>query len=139
MTFFKKIFSILPLLALVFTLIFAANTALAQDGTVVEVINSSEDHTIFAELLSETNLDEAISAEGPFTVVAPTDAAFEELGDEFDAIKEEPDQLQNIVIGHLFQGEITSADAEPALGVTITEGDIPASNGLVHITDQVIQ
>jgi len=126
-------------LALLFTFVFSANSALAQDSNVVEVINSSENHTIFSELLAETNLDETISADGPFTVVAPTDEAFEALGDELNTIRENPDELQNIVIAHLFQGEVTASDAEPALGVTITEGDIPASNGLVHISSEVIQ
>lgn len=126
-------------LALLITFIFSVNTALAQDSNVVEVINSSENHTIFSELLAETNLDETISADGPFTVVAPTDEAFEALGDELDTLRENPDELQNIVLAHLFQGEVSAADVEPALGITITEGDIPASNGLVHVSSEVIQ
>lgn len=135
----KKYLSVLSVFALIFTFALTTNSATAQDKSVVEVVESSEDHTIFAELLNETNLSDAISDEGPYTIIAPTDAAFEDMGDELDQLREDPDMLQNVVVSHLFQGEVTAADAEPALGVEIAEGDIPASNGLVHITNGVIE
>ena len=113
-------------------------TVIAQDN-VVDIINSSDDHTIFAELLSETQLDGVIAEQGPFTIVAPTDAAFEAMGGELEQIRSNPDALQNVVIGHLFQGEVSAEEAEPFLGIEITDGDISASNGLVHITNEVIQ
>ncbi|NBC25318.1 MAG: hypothetical protein GVY08_00515 [Bacteroidetes bacterium] len=124
---------------LLLALLFSINTAFAQDSNVVEIINSSENHTIFSELLAESSMDETISSDGPFTVIAPTDEAFKALGDELAALRENPDDLLNIVIAHLFQGEVSAADVEPALGITITEGDIQASNGVVHITNEVIQ
>lgn len=123
-----------------FALILAAglNVAQAQSGTVVDVISESNDHTILAELLEETELNNVISQPGSFTVIAPTDAAFEELGSELDELRANPQQLQNVVIGHLFQGEVPASDVEPNLGVEVVEGDIPASNGLVHVTDEVV-
>ena len=132
----KKTASILSVFAVIFAFAFTTN-ATAQDN-VVDVIKSSENHEIFSSLLDETNLSESITDEGPYTIIAPTDEAFEEMGEELDQIREDPDMLQNLVVGHLFQGEVTSADAEPALGVEIEEGDIEASNGLVHITNEVI-
>ncbi|TVR15700.1 MAG: fasciclin domain-containing protein [Balneolaceae bacterium] len=128
------------IIATLFAVLFMAgiNVAVAQSGNIVDVINSSEDHTIFAELLAETELDNIIAQQGPFTVVAPTNEAFEALGADLDQLRENPDQLQNIVIGHLFQGEVEAAEVEPALGIAIEEGDISASNGLVHISDEVI-
>ncbi len=132
----KKVSSILSVFALIFA--FSVNSAVAQDGNVVDVINESENHTIFAELLAETNLDDAIADQGPFTIIAPNDEAFEAMGDELEQIKADPDMLQNLLIGHLFQGENSAEDVEPALGVNITTGDIPASNGLVHVTDEVL-
>lgn len=38
-----------------------------------------------------------------------------------------------------FQGEVSAEEAEPFLGIEIKEGDIEASNGIVHTTDEVIQ
>lgn len=139
MKFLKKASSTVSVLALLLAFAFSMNTAQAQDNNVVEVINNSEDHTVFASLLEDTNLGDAIADQGPYTIIAPTDEAFEKMGDELEQIKEDPDMLQNVVIGHLFQGEVTAEEAEPALGVSIVEGDIQASNGLVHISDEVIE
>ncbi|MEX0822744.1 MAG: fasciclin domain-containing protein [Balneolaceae bacterium] len=116
----------------------ALQPANAQDGTVVDVVASSEDHTILAEMLEETELTNVISQPGPYTLIAPTDDAFEELGSELDEIRSNPERMQNVVIGHLFQGEVSAEEAEPALEVSIAEGDIPASNGLVHVVDEVM-
>lgn len=140
---FSSIFSVFALLfAFAFTTLHAQDVQTqdnqGQNGDVIEVINSSDDHTIFSELLAESNLDDAISDQGPYTVIAPTDDAFEAMGEELEQLREDPDRLQNVLIGHLFQGEVTAEDAEPALGVSITEGDKQASNGLVHVTDEVI-
>lgn len=136
----KKASSVFSIFALMFAFAFTANIAQAQDGdgNVVDVINSSDDHTIFASLLEESNLDDAISDQGPFTIIAPNDEAFEAMGEELDQLRADPDMLQNVLIGHLFQGENTAEDVEPALGVEIIEGDIPASNGLVHVTNEVL-
>jgi uncharacterized surface protein with fasciclin (FAS1) repeats len=124
----------------IFSLILIAgiNLSVAQSGNVVDVINDSEDHTIFAQMLADTELDNVVAQQGPFTVVAPTDAAFEALGDELEQIQADPERMQNTVIGHLFQGEVPAADVEPALEVQVASGDIPATNGLVHIVDEVI-
>jgi uncharacterized surface protein with fasciclin (FAS1) repeats len=123
-----------------FALVFVAglNVTMAQTGNVVDVINDSEDHTVFAQMLADTELDNVIAQQGPFTVVAPTDAAFEALGTDLEQIQADPERMQNIVIGHLFQGEVPATDVEPALEVEVADGDIPASNGLVHVVDEVI-
>jgi len=114
------------------------NFAQAQDATVVDVINESENHTILAELLVETELNNVISQPGTFTVIAPTDEAFEALGSDLDELRANPQQLQNVVIGHLYQGEVPSEDVEPNVGVEVVEGDISASNGVVHVTNEVV-
>ena len=137
MTTFKKTSAIFTAL---FSLILIAgiNLSVAQSGSVVDVINESDDHTILAELLETTELNNVIAQQGPFTVVAPTDAAFEEIGDELDELRQDPEQAQNILKGHLFQGEVPAEQTEPALNIEITNGDIQATNGLVHVTDTVI-
>lgn len=137
MTLSKKLASVISVFALIFA--FSITSAVAQDNSVIEVVESSEDHTIFAELLDETGLSDAVASEGPFTVVAPTDDAFESMDADLDELRENSDELQNILIGHLFQGEIQASEAETALEIEFTQGDIEASNGLVHITNEVIQ
>lgn len=78
----KRFSALAIILAFVFAFSFNIDNATAQHGDVVDVVNQSDDHTIFASMLAETELDAVISEQGPFKVIAPTDAAFEELGAE---------------------------------------------------------
>lgn len=152
MDYLKKCSSILSVFALIIAFTFSANSALAQDATttsqdttksqdnsVVEIVESSENHTIFADLLDETGLSNAIEDEGPYTVVAPTDEAFESMDTNLEEIKNDQQMMNNIVSGHLFQGKVESSEVEASIDVNITEGNIDASNGYVHVTDGVIQ
>lgn len=125
--------------------IFSMQPALAQmdaqeqdNGDVVEVLKDSDNHTIFAGLLEDTELEGLLKEEGPYTVLAPTDDAFEAMGEDFEQLKQDPEQLQNVVIGHLYNGEIRSDDVETAKSVEITEGDIEATNGVVHVMEEVL-
>jgi uncharacterized surface protein with fasciclin (FAS1) repeats len=115
-----------------------AATMPAPEESVVDVINASPDHTILASLLVETRLDETLSQAGAFTVVAPTDAAFAELGDAFESLKDNPQQLQQIVLNHLFQGAATATEVEEAFGLEISATIDSPDNGVVHVTDEVI-
>lgn len=109
------------------------------DGAdVVSAVNESEDHAIFAGLLEEAELTETLSMAGPFTVLAPTDEVFEEMSDELAELRENPQQLQNMVINHLFQGEVPATEVEEQLGVNVVDGDIEASNGVVHHVDEIV-
>ncbi len=134
----KRFSTLATILAFVFAFSLNIDSATAQDGDVVEIVNQSDDHSIFASMLAETELDAVISEQGPFTVLAPTDEAFEALGEDLQQIQSNPERMQNIVIGHLFQGEVTAEEAGPAIDVEIEQGDIGASNGLVHVIDSVI-
>lgn len=127
------------ILIMTFGLIFNLNNAIAQDGNVVDVVTSDDENTLFAELLEETDMPEVLGQEGPFTVLVPSDDAIESLDASVDELKENPEQLQGIIRNHLYQGELASNEVESALGVTVTDGDKPASNGVVHTVDEVIQ
>jgi uncharacterized surface protein with fasciclin (FAS1) repeats len=152
MNYFKKYSSIFSVFALIIAFTFSANSVLAQDATttsqdttksqdysVVEIVESSENHTIFANLLDESGLSKAIEDEGPYTVVAPTDEAFESMDTNLEEIKNDQQMMNNIVSGHLFQGKVESSEVEASVDVNITEGNIDASNGYVHVTDGVIK
>ncbi|MCC5913309.1 MAG: fasciclin domain-containing protein [Balneolaceae bacterium] len=119
-------------------LVAGINISVAQSGDVVDIINDSDDHAIFSELLEMTEMDQVISEQGPFTVIAPTDDAFEALGGELDDVMTDPERAQNVVVGHLFQGEVPATDVEPALDIAVEDGDIAADNGLIHSVGEVI-
>ncbi|MEX0610232.1 MAG: fasciclin domain-containing protein [Balneolaceae bacterium] len=136
----NKIFTGLVTVAITifaFTGITQAQEGTQGDGDVVEVVKGSDDHSIFVGLLEDTELEGLLKQEGPYTVLAPTDEAFEKL-ENFEELKEDSERLQNIIIGHLYNGEISSADVENAKAVEISDGDIEASNGVVHVVEEVL-
>ncbi|MBN2636003.1 MAG: fasciclin domain-containing protein, partial [Prolixibacteraceae bacterium] len=73
-----KKFTYLLLLIATFTISSFASKA---DG-IVDIVVNSEDHTTLETAVVAAELAEALSAEGPFTVFAPTDAAFGEIPSE---------------------------------------------------------
>ena len=129
----KNILSTITAFAI--AIFFGLGAVQAQD--VVEVVNESEDHAIFAELLEEAELKDLLKQEGPYTVLAPTDEAFEHVED-LETLKEDKEQLQTVLVEHLFQGEVAAADVEHARDVNITNGNLEASNGTVHVVDEVL-
>lgn len=132
------------------------------DPVATVVANDSQFSTLTG-LFSDAELTETLVGEGPFTVFAPTDAAFEALGaDITGALGRDPDLLATVLTHHVTAGSITSNDLAggtvemlDGAAVTIdlsdgvvlisgdsvaavTETDLQASNGVVHAIDQVL-
>lgn len=108
-------------------------------------------------------LVDVLKGEGPFTVFAPTDDAFAELGSDTinELLKEENrDKLVSILTYHVVAGRIESGDAVKAgeaatvqggtVTITVEDGqamvnganivavDIDTSNGVIHVIDSVL-
>lgn len=145
----------------------AQQSDMADDGpNVVETAVQADDFTILAQALEAADLVGALQGEGPFTVFAPTDAAFEALpeGQLETLLKpENKAQLQAILKYHVVSGaamasDVTGMDAAPTLEgrsvqfqvddgavtlmgqntATVVQADIEASNGVVHVIDGVL-
>lgn len=136
-------------------------TAAEEVGNIVEVASGNEDFSTLVAAVTAAGLGDALSGEGPFTVFAPTNAAFEALPagllDKL-LLPENKDVLTAILTYHVVEGKVMAADVTagdvPTLeGSTIavtTEGgvkvndanvtatDVPASNGVIHVIDAVI-
>ena len=131
--------------------------------TVVDVIVNSPDHELLEAAVGAAGLVDALSAEGPFTVFAPTDAAVTALVEALEITAEELLALENlgdILQYHVVAGEAMSTDLSdgqmiatllgPDVTVTIndegvfinnaqvTVADIEADNGVVHVIDAVL-
>lgn len=143
---------------------FAAPTARAADTTdIVDTAVAAGDFTTLAAALGAAGLVETLKGAGPFTVFAPTDAAFAKLpaGTVETLLKpENKDQLIAILTYHVVPGSVLAADvvkltgaktvngAEVAIKVdggtvmvndaTVTATDIMATNGVIHVIDTVI-
>ena len=132
-------------------------------NTVVDVIVNSPDHELLEAAVLAAELDGYLSAEGPFTVFAPTDDAIGALvvalgitAEELLALETLGDILKyHVVAGEalstsLTDGQMIATLLGPDVTVTITDdgtfindalvtfADIPADNGVVHVIDAVL-
>jgi uncharacterized surface protein with fasciclin (FAS1) repeats len=130
---------------------------------VVQVAIGSKDHTTLVAAVKAAELVDALSNAGPFTVFAPTNAAFDKLpaGTVDGLLKpEKKDDLTDILQYHVSVGvyKAESLQDGQVLGqvnggnITITKKDgkifvngtaqiiasIPASNGIIHVIDGVL-
>lgn len=130
----------------------------------VETAVEAGSFTTLAAALQATDLISVLADESAsFTVFAPTDAAFDALGQEtINALLADPDTLRDILLYHVLPGEVDAATAISLAGTTVTmvngddsaitlnEGqlminmanvttaDVRASNGIIHVIDAVM-
>ena len=122
--------------------------AMYADKNIVENAVNSADHTTLVAAVQAAGLVETLSGEGPFTVFAPTNAAFEALpAGTVDTLlmPENKDQLAGILTYHVVAGDIHSPDlvkmiedAGGTLSVATVQGgelSFMVDNGAVKITD----
>ena len=102
--------------ALALPLGFGAMAANAAD--VVETLRDHDRFSNFVEAIEAAGLDETLTGEGPFTVFAPTNDAFDQLPENVvEALKEEDyrEQLEALLRAHVVEGEeITVSDIRDA-------------------------
>ncbi len=133
----------------------------AEPITVVDIIVNSEDHTILEAAVIAAGLDDDLSADGPFTVFAPTDAAFGALpaGLVDELLADPTGALTNILLYHVVSGTVLSTDLSnggvatlqgqevqvnidgPSVMINdamVTVADLVADNGVVHVISAVL-
>lgn len=143
-----------------------AGQSAVQDETsqpdVVRVAVGSADHTTLVTALKTAEYVDALSNAGPFTVFAPTNAAFEKLpeGTVENLLKpESKDALRNILEYHVYVGVIKEENVRDGMtlnqvnleNVTLNKkdgkitvnganvlGSVKASNGIVYVVDAVL-
>jgi uncharacterized surface protein with fasciclin (FAS1) repeats len=145
-------------LALAAAAAFTAGSAFADD--IVDVAVGAGDFTTLVAALEAAGLVETLRGEGPFTVFAPTDAAFGALPEgTVEALLADIPTLSAILTYHVVAGQVMSGDLSDGMtavtvngqsitigvgeSVTVNEAtvisaDIAASNGVIHVIDQVI-
>jgi hypothetical protein len=129
---------------------------------VVDIIVNSPDHTTLEAAVIAAGLAGVLSGNGPFTVFAPTDAAFAALpSGTIDALLADPNGLLTDVLLHhvvgttAFSGDLSNGQLLTTLlgddvivtinnglvsidNATVTVADIEATNGIVHVIDAVL-
>lgn len=157
-------YSISAILAAVFVSLGINVNAVAEDKMdIVDTAVSAGDFQTLAAALDAADLVQTLKGEGPFTVFAPTDAAFAKLpaGTIENLLKpENVDQLTAILTYHVVPGAVTSDQVVGLSQATTVNGqaieisvegsdvsiddakviavDVMASNGVIHVIDSVI-
>jgi uncharacterized surface protein with fasciclin (FAS1) repeats len=130
---------------------------------VVQIAAGSADHTTLVTALQAAELVNALSNQGPFTVFAPTNAAFDKLPKgTLDELlkKEKKHDLQGILYGHVIVGAFKENMFHDGQEISVFSGNrikigvaagkitingsahviasIPATNGIIHVVDEVL-
>ena len=131
------------------------------DGDIVAVASGNPDFSTLVAALSAAGLVETLQGEGPFTVFAPTDAAFAALPEgllEKLLLPENIAVLTAILTYHVVPGKVMSTDVTAGdvatvegstiaittdmgvmvNGANVVAVDVAASNGVIHVIDAVI-
>jgi uncharacterized surface protein with fasciclin (FAS1) repeats len=141
----------------------AGGTALAADRQPADIVDTAVAAGQFqtlAKALTAAGLIEALKADGPFTVFAPTDEAFAKIpAAKLEALLQDKEALTRVLTYHVVAGKVMAADvvkmrsaktlAGPTLAIdagkkvrvddaTVVKTDIVASNGVIHVIDTVL-
>tara|TARA_R110002073_G_scaffold83987_4_gene200089 strand:- start:2872 stop:3393 length:522 start_codon:yes stop_codon:yes gene_type:complete len=140
--------NLLKTIAVAFTLLIGGNV-FAQAKNIVETAISSKDHTTLVAAVKAADLVGVLSGEGPFTVFAPTNAAFAKLPDgtvEGLLKKENLAMLQSVLTYHVISGKFNAKDVislikkgnGKAVIPTVQGGKLNAMimDGSVYIADE---
>ena len=128
---------------------------------IVDTAVAAGDFKTLVTAVKAAGLVETLKGEGPFTVFAPTDAAFEKVPtDTLNALLADKAALANVLTYHVVAGNVMAADVVKltsavtvqgqAVSIEVKDGkvyvdgsqvvatDIKASNGVIHVIDGVI-
>ena len=143
-----------------------AEKEMATDQNIVEIAQGNDDFSTLVTAIGAADLGETLSGEGPFTVFAPTNAAFEKIDPAtLEKLLANKAELTKVLTYHaaaakVFSGDLTdgqvietvegskltigvkdgSVTVTTDAGVTanVTKADIEGSNGVIHVIDTVL-
>jgi uncharacterized surface protein with fasciclin (FAS1) repeats len=133
--------------------------AAEEKKDVVDTAAEGGQFQTFTTAVKEAGLTDTLRGKGPFTVLVPTDAAFQKLPeDTMKAILTDKEKLKKLVMAHVVAGkELRAADVARMSGqklngfavkaeadkvtvgkATLDKADIRCSNGVLHVIDAVL-
>ncbi|CAA9562262.1 MAG: hypothetical protein AVDCRST_MAG86-736 [uncultured Truepera sp.] len=90
------------------------------DTTTVTEVLTEEGFTTLASAITAAGLNETLVGDGPFTLFAPTDEAFEALPDgALDALLADPEALAEVLEYHMLPVEANAANLTPSFRTTV--------------------
>ncbi|ADI73866.1 beta-Ig-H3/fasciclin [Methanohalobium evestigatum Z-7303] len=132
-----------------------------EEMNIVETAISEGSFNTLVQAVQAAGLENTLRGDGPYTVFAPTDEAFEKLPEgTIENLLADEEQLTNVLTYHVVSGEymanevvemesietlqgstleITTTDSEVNIGnATVVQTDIKCSNGVIHVIDEVL-
>ena len=132
---------------------------MAKSDIIDTAVGAGQFNTL-AKALTAAGLIDTLTGPGPFTVFAPTDAAFAKIpADKLNALLADKAALTKVLTYHVVPGMVVAADVKPGrvktvegdyLNVTASSGgvkvndanviktDVMATNGVIHVIDTVV-
>ncbi|MBK1881241.1 fasciclin domain-containing protein [Luteolibacter pohnpeiensis] len=135
----------------------------APELTITEIVKGSEDFTTFVAAIKAAGMQDTLKGDGPFTVFAPTNEAFDALPEgvlETLMNPENKEMLKSLLSYHLLNQKLTAEDIVPGdyktaegenlifaatddgsitlQGAKVIRTDIMATNGVIHVVDKVL-
>lgn len=81
------------------------------ERNIIDTLREQGNFTRLLELLRAAKLDETLTQRGPFTLLAPTDEAFQQIPqDQLNQLRQNEEQLKKLLQRHVVQGELTAAE-----------------------------
>ena len=128
----------------------------AEAADIVDLALDTPELSTLAQAVVDAGLEDTLRSDGDFTVFAPTNQAFEDLGVDLSTLSQE--DLQTILTYHVIAGAQVDSGSVPAMAdsvadytlffdtssgvmvndATVTTADVEASNGIVHVIDTVL-
>ena len=119
---------------------------------IVETAAAAGDFDTLIKAVVAADLYDTLRSDGPFTVFAPTDAAFAKLPEgTLDGLLADKEKLANVLTYHVIAGRVTAADilqerelktvqgkTLPTKKVSVVKANIETANGIIHIVDSVL-
>jgi uncharacterized surface protein with fasciclin (FAS1) repeats len=139
------------------TLALTAATVQAKD--IVDTAVAAGDFKTLAVALERAGLIDTLKGKGPFTVFAPTDAAFAKVPKkDLDALLADKSKLASVLTYHVVPGTVMAKDVKAGKvktvqgsdltlstsdgvkvdGANVVKTDIVADNGVIHVIDSVV-
>ena len=139
--------------------LFAVATSVSAADIVDTAVSAGQFKTL-VQAVQAAGLVDTLKGDGPFTVFAPTDAAFAKLpAGTIEALLNDRQKLAQVLTYHVVPGKVTAAQVKPGDVKTVqgqslrvradggavmvnnarvTKTDIMASNGVIHVIDTVV-
>ena len=137
----------------------ALSAAAVQAKDIIDTAAAAGEFKTLAVALEKAGLTDTLKGKGPFTVFAPTDAAFAKVPKaDLDALLADKSKLAAVLTYHVVPGNVMASDVKDGKvktvqgtdltlstqggvkvdGANVVKADIVADNGVIHVIDSVV-